>query len=66
MEITYTIHSYFEHCSVCFNGEKYNYNRLKEIQKKRGNDYIKKNKIKSKPYSNLINENSEEFELKLF
>ena len=61
MEITYTIHSYFEHCSVCFNSEKYSYNKLKEIQKKRGNDYIKKKKIKSKPYSNLINEDSEEF-----
>lgn len=62
MEITFTIHNNFEHCSICFKDEKYSYNRLKETLKKRGNDYIKKKKVKSKPYSNLINENSEGFE----
>ena len=62
MEITFTIHNNFEHCSIYFKDEKYSYNRLKETLKKRGNDYIKKKKVKSKPYSNLINENSEGFE----
>ena len=62
MEITFTIHNNFEHCSIYFKDEKYSYNRLKETIKKRGNDYIKKKKVKSKPYSNLINENSEGFE----
>ena len=46
METTYIIHTYFEHCSVNFNGNNYSYQDLKEMLKKRGMNYVKNNKEK--------------------
>ena len=49
METTYIIHTYFEHCSVYYNDKNYTYEELKEILKRRGANYIKKNKEKKNP-----------------
>lgn len=71
MDIIYTLHSNFDHCSVEFKGRKYTYNELKGILKERGNNYIKKNK-KVKPftiedkYDEFQNSNLSDKELKDF
>lgn len=62
MEITYTIHNNFDHCSVDFNGKKYTYRELKELLKNRTKDYIKQNKVKSKTYSIVNNYSSQKFD----
>ena len=49
METIYIIHTYFEHCSVYYNDKNYTYEELKEILKRRGANYIKKNKEKKNP-----------------
>lgn len=60
MEIVYTIHTYFDHCSVYYNGNNYTYQELKDLLKKKGKLYIKKNKIKSNPI--VVDNHYEKFE----
>ena len=59
MEVFYNLHTNLDHCSIDFNGKKLEYHYLNEVLKKRGKDYIKKNKIIN---SNVqINDENEDF-----
>ena len=55
MEVFYNLHNNLDHCSISFNGKKLKYHHLNEVLKKRGKDFIKKNKI----ISNTIHINDE-------
>lgn len=48
MEITYTLHTNLDHCSINYKGQNYSYKELKKNLKKRGRLYVKKSKIKNK------------------
>lgn len=60
MKVYYNLHTNLDHCSISFNGKKLEYHYLNDLLKKRGEDYIKKNKIIN---SNIdVNDENEVFD----
>jgi hypothetical protein len=62
MQITYTIHNNFDHCSVDYESTSYTYNKLREILKEKGKKYIKANELVNKSISLSLDNQFNDFD----